>query len=307
MWGVSGLMTQSRLKRSRFFRIHPYVSFLYFLVVIILIMFSMHPVILTIAFLTSFLYSVYLGGRKQLIMNGKLLPIALMVCLINPLFNHQGVTILCYMNNNPITLESILFGLMSGLMIYDMILYFQIFHMIVTEDKLICIFSRLLPIGSLLLTMAFRFVPMYRKQYQNIERAQKCIGQDAKSGNPLLRIMNGISLISALITWCLENAIETSDSMKARGFTLKGRTYYQNDRMTYLDWKYFWGEVGLVLLILIGLFTSYYTVHYFPSIIYPRRLMHGLVYYLIFTLFCLIPFLMDIKEELLWHILRQKI
>ena len=32
------------------------------------------------------------------------------MALVNPLFNHEGLAVLTYYNNNPITLESILYG-----------------------------------------------------------------------------------------------------------------------------------------------------------------------------------------------------
>ncbi|MDD5933964.1 MAG: energy-coupling factor transporter transmembrane component T [Clostridiales bacterium] len=304
---MTGLIKQNKVTSSCFYRIHPYVSFLYFLVAMVLIMFSMHPVILVTGFLFSFVYSIVLGGRRQLLMNLKLLPVALLVCVINPLFNHQGVTILCYMNQNPITLESILFGLMSGLMIYDILLYFQIFHQIVTEDKLICIFAKFFPIGSLLLTMAFRFVPMYRKQYRNVQRAQKCIGQDDHSGNILTRIIHGVANISALITWCLENAIESSDSMKSRGFTLKGRTYYKNNRLTRLDKSYLIIELSMVVILVVGSILKVFYVNFFPVYHYANTNPYQMVFYVLWVVFCFLPYWMDKKEELAWHISKQKI
>ena len=37
---------------------------------------------------------------------------------------------------------------------------------------------------------------------------------------------NAVKILSIMITWSLENAIETADSMKSRGHGLKGRTSY---------------------------------------------------------------------------------
>ena len=42
------------------------------------------------------------------------------------------------------------------------------------------------------------------------------------------RVKNSIRILSAVITWSLENAIDTSDSMKSRGYGLTDRTAYSN-------------------------------------------------------------------------------
>ena len=48
-------------------------------------------------------------------------------------------------------------------------------------------------------------------------------GQPA-SGSLLQRLKNAITILSIMVTWALENAIETADSMKSRGYGLPGRT-----------------------------------------------------------------------------------
>lgn len=44
-----------------------------------------------------------------------MIPFLLFMAVMNPVFNHQGVTILFYLNNgNPITKESILYGVAAA-------------------------------------------------------------------------------------------------------------------------------------------------------------------------------------------------
>ncbi|MEG1886890.1 MAG: energy-coupling factor transporter transmembrane protein EcfT, partial [Oscillospiraceae bacterium] len=79
---------------------------------IIFSMFFMHPVFLSISLVVAIAYSVYLNGIKALKFNlVYMLPMLLAVALINPAFNHEGATILIYINDNPITLESIIYGI----------------------------------------------------------------------------------------------------------------------------------------------------------------------------------------------------
>ena len=79
------------------------------------------------------------------------------------------------------------------------------------------------PSLSLVLSMTLRFVPKFTAQMKKVRQSQKCIGRDVSDGGLISRIKHGIKIISIMITWSLENAIETADSMKSRGHGLKGR------------------------------------------------------------------------------------
>ena len=49
------------------------------------------------------------------------------------------------------------------------------------------------------------------------------------------RLRHGLNMLSILVTWALENAIETSDSMRSRGYGLHGRTAFSIYRFTKRD------------------------------------------------------------------------
>ena len=48
------------------------------------------------------------------------------------------------------------------------------------------------------------------------------MGRDVSEGSLFARIRHGLNMLSILVTWALENAIETSDSMRSRGYGLRG-------------------------------------------------------------------------------------
>lgn len=49
------------------------------------------------------------------------------------------------------------------------------------------------------------------------------------------RAKHGIKIMSILVTWALENAIDTADSMKDRGYGLPGRTAFSIYRFDRRD------------------------------------------------------------------------
>ena len=85
--------------------------------------------------------------------------------------------------------------------------------------------------------MCLRFVPKFIKEASVISDGQKCVGRSVENGSLIKRAKHGITIFSILVTWSLENAIETSDSMKCRGYGEKGRTafsLYHFDKRDFL-------------------------------------------------------------------------
>ena len=136
-----------------FSHLHPAASFVFFAAVITLTMLYMHPVLLIISLTAAAGYVWHFG--KTLIY---LVPFLLFMSALNALFNHAGVTPLFYLSNgNAVTKESLTFGFYASVMFSAVILWFECFNVVMTSDKLLCLFGRLSPSVSLLLSMALRW------------------------------------------------------------------------------------------------------------------------------------------------------
>ena len=147
--------------RDAFSACHPLVNFLYFGMVLVFSMFFMHPVCLAASLAAALAYALYLRGgralRRDLLL---ILPLVLLTALLNPAFNHQGMTILAYFpNGNPLTGESLWYGLAAGTMVAAVILWFVCYNAVMTSDKFVYLFGRVIPSLSLVLSMTLRFVP----------------------------------------------------------------------------------------------------------------------------------------------------
>ena len=103
---------------------HPSVAFFYFAFVILFTCANLNPISVSIAFLAAFTYSAMLKGRETLVKNLVSMPVLFVgMALINPAFNHRGATILTYLpSGNPLTLESVFFGLIASGMVLSVIL-----------------------------------------------------------------------------------------------------------------------------------------------------------------------------------------
>lgn len=288
---------------------HPIVNFFYFAVVILFSMFIMHPAFLVISLVCAFIYSIFLNGKRAIKFNFLyMLPLLIFMAIFNPLFNHAGVTILFYLDNgNPITLESIVYGFAAATMFIAVICWFSCYNAVVTSDKFIYLFGRIVPALSLIFSMVLRFVPKYKSQIKIISNAQKCIGRDFSNGKLLEKIKNGLKIISIMITWALENAIETADSMKSRGYGLKDRSSFSLFRFDNRDKLILSLMLALVIFILCGFFLGGFDVTYFPVIEFSPFSPFNICLNIAYATFCLLPLIIDIMEAQRWKYLKSKI
>lgn len=288
---------------------HPLVNLLYFLLVLGCSMFVMHPVFLLCSLLGGLCYRGYLQKGKVLKTALQfMLPVFLVTALVNPLFTHEGATILSYFRSgNPLTLESILFGLGAGLMLVSVLNWFSCYQEVMTSDKFIYLFGRVIPAMSLVLSMVLRFVPKFKAQIEKVSTAQKCIGRDVSNGSAPEKARHGMKILSIMTTWALENSVETADSMKSRGYGLRGRTNYSLYRFDTRD-TMMTALMGLMaLIVLVGLGTK--TVHflYYPVIRMNESTPFAVLVYVCYGALCLLPLCLNLIEDMKWQYLQSKI
>ena len=158
------------MNRDAFSGFHPVVNFLFFVAALGLTMFIQQPVYLLISMISGCAYLLYLQGKKGFLRQvGYLVPILVMMAIMNPMFNHEGVTVLWYLpNDNPITLEAICFGLASAVMMGASIVWFNCCNTVFTSDKIIYLFGRVIPALSLMISMTLRFVPRFKNFLQSV-------------------------------------------------------------------------------------------------------------------------------------------
>ena len=144
------------MNKDAFSGFHPVVNFIFFLVALGLTMFIQQPVYLLISMISGCAYLLYLQGKKGFLRQvGYLVPILVMMAIMNPMFNHEGITVLWYLpNDNPVTLEAICFGLASAVMMGSSIVWFNCCNTVFTSDKIIYLFGRVIPALSLMISMS---------------------------------------------------------------------------------------------------------------------------------------------------------
>jgi len=292
----------NKTSKDNFGTYHPMINFTYFCMVISFSMIFLHPVLMLISFTAAFTYSVYLNGKGAVKFNlAFVLPMMLVAAMVNPLFNHSGMTILYYFRDNPITLESIVYGLATGFMFGSVIIWFSCYNAVITSDKFIYIFGKIIPAMSLVFAMVLRFIPKFKAQIRIVSNGQKCIGRDITNGTLLQRLSHGIKIVSIMITWALENGIDTADSMRARGYGLPGRTSFSIFRFDSRD--KIMGFAGVILLgvVVFAAAKGENAIQFFPYIKMSETSSSGVLGYMAYSMLCFGPMLIDLVDQLKWR------
>ena len=237
-----------------------------------------------------------------------MLPMLLAMALINPAFNHEGVTIVGYLpSGNPLTLESIIYGVCAATMIVSVICHFSCYNEVMTSDKFIYLFGKIIPAMSLIISMTLRFVPKFSAQLKVVTNAQRCMGRDVSSGSIIKRAKNGLNILSIMTTWSLENAIETADSMKSRGYGVPGRTAFSIFTFDKRDKKALVSILALGIYTLAGNLTGAIDFRFFPSMKTAEVSVFGISVFIAYLLLCVCPIIIEIWEVRKWKALRSRI
>ena len=281
---------------------HPIVNFVYFVFVIGFSCFFMHPAYLCISLASGFTYSVMLKGKKAIKSNLiYMLPMLLMMALINPAFNHEGMTIITYLpSGNPLTLESIIYGLCAAIMIVSVICHFSCYNEVMTSDKFIYLFGKIIPAMSLIISMTLRFVPKFASQLKVVTNAQRCMGRDVSNGSIIKRAKSGLNILGIMTTWSLENAIETADSMKSRGYGNPGRTAFSIFTFDKRDKK------ALICILILGIYTFIGNLmggmyfRFFPSMKMAEISPVDIIVFVAYLQLCISPIIIELRAVRKW-------
>ena len=287
---------------------HPLLNLLFFTSVIFCASAFLHPVFLAVGWLCAFAYAVKKGGWKTFLFGLCLLPLAVLYGFYYASYNHFGVTdIREIFSGNMLTLESLLYGLDKGLRIMAVILWSCCVFAVFTSDKVVYLFGKVSPRLSLFLSISLRSVPRIIRMGKKINISQQGIGRGTNQGNLFQRVKNFCRLLSILITWTLESMADSSDSMRSRGVTLRGRTAFSIYRFDNRD--------RLLVIVLFSCFTLIGTgwmldqmfILFDPRLRMNRITPLSFLFYFAYLLLCCLPLALEIVSERKFERLRASV
>ena len=278
-----------------FERCHPAVNLIYFVAVVAAMITFQHPVFLAVSFLCAVAYSVKRGGWKTLMFNLCLLPLIAAFALYYSSYTHFGMTVLQqnFVGNN-MTLESLVYGIVLGVCVAGVCIWFSCVYSVFTTDKVVYLFGKVSPRLSLFLAILLRMVPRIKKEAKRINMAQQGIGKGVNQGSFFARVHNGIRIFSMLITWTIDSLTIASESMRSRGSNLRGRKAFSIYRFDNRDRFFVIGLFLCLTLTMMAILLGQTDMVYDPKIIWTDV---SPILCIGYAVLCLMPLGLEIWTE----------
>lgn len=273
-----------------FERCHPAVNLIYFAAVIAGTVAFQHPVFLMISFLCACAYSIRRNRGKAIVFDLLLIPCAAIFAVYYSSYHHFGITVLQqnFVGNN-MTLESLVYGLVLGMALAGVCIWMSCVYSVFSTDKMVYLFGRVSPRLSLFLAIALRMIPRIKKEAGKINMAQQGIGRGVGQGNLWQRMINGIRILSMLITWTIESLMTASDAMRSRGSSLRGRTAFSIYRFDNRDRGYVIGMFFCITLTVMAVLLKFTDMTYDPRILWKPVTPASCLFYFGYAVLCLMP------------------
>jgi energy-coupling factor transport system permease protein len=279
---------------------HPLTAFLYFFALFIMSMIFIHPFFIIVGVICVITLNLIYNGRgqikSQLIMG---IPLLIFISVFNPLINDHGSTVLFLFVGRPFTLEALIYGICSGGMLFEVILLFGAYNRVITTDKFLFLFSRFAPAASMLITMTQRMISLFTRRLSKIKTAQKTLLCDMSQGNLRQRTDNGLKITTVLMSWSLEDGLDTADSMKARGYGSGRRTFYSAYKFRGRDRL----AITIITLLTLAVIIFYYfftDFYFFPILSFSFSLYRLVLPLFLYLILWLLPIALELRHKIIY-------
>lgn len=304
-------MEYKNKRRCAFDDMHPAVALAYYTVMLAIGMTMLHPIMLIATIVGAIsLYARLVGARKACALFGLLVLVVIASSVINPIFNHRGVTILFYgIGSNPVTLEAIVYGVVSGTMLAGAIAVFASLSLVMTEDKIVYLFGRITPSFALLLSMTLRFASVMKERITQAFSAQSCFYRESneKKHGIAGKLRLAFAVVSATIGHIIESSLEAANSMRARGYGLKGRSSCKTFTLTMRD-KIVLAVILVLTLLAFGCIAlGGARAMYYPRISFSSVEGASMSVYIAYAVISLLPTIINCMEDFKWKRIESKI
>lgn len=288
---------------NRFTQFHPLVSFLFYTGAISIFILMLHPIFLSIGFVfvltINFVHDRFNGLRHWSFF---IVTSFLLMVILNPLFNERGRHVLFEVADHRFTFEAVMYGGMNALSLIGVLAIFSSYNVIMTPNKLLYLFSKLLPQFAVLLMLTLRFIPVMRRRMEEISIIQKSKGILVTDGKWREKVKTGMLFVQALLTFSLEEAIQTADSMKARGFGQERRSTYEYFRFKNADVFAIAYLLMIFSVILYGRIGGYGFLKVYPLMESWKLTIMDSTTLVFFLLFLSFPLLVEAGGSFRWHL-----
>ncbi|MCR4618335.1 MAG: energy-coupling factor transporter transmembrane protein EcfT [Lachnospiraceae bacterium] len=279
-------------------RLHPLSILIYFLSASLIPAFSRNPVLHTLCLITGFLMLFTWADAGKIL---KRVPVFLLffliISLFNPFFYHNGNTVLFYVAGRRFSLEALLFGADSALIVIGVSVWFISLSHYMTGDKVLLLFGVLSTKLATIVSLIMRIIPHYASYINAYRKQQKLMGIYGE-GTFLERLRAEAKIFAGFLTWSLEHSMTTADSMTSRGYGVAKRKSYRIYRIRQIDILIMITSVIFILLLGLSLIRGTFETNYYPVIVMQPQGREAILsesVYIIYSLFLTVKHLIKVN------------
>ena len=267
--------------------IHPGVYLLYYFIMVLFAFIFSDPYFV-VTFLVLLLVLIALQGVSHELKNimRLFIPLSILIMILNPLLNRTGAHKIYLWSGFFITYEAIAYGILMSLALLIVILVFSSYNRSVSYQEMLYIFSKKLPIISMIIVMALRFIPLINSRAIEVQKLNNLknngiememdsdesndsealdldefnsnINTDYDSKPKLVNKLKSNKRVAAIIkeakTLGKIMGITVSWSLEESMFTaksMKARGYNATERTSYLSYKFSNADFAFIALIIV--------------------------------------------------------
>jgi len=268
--------------------IHPGVYLLYYFIMVLFAFIFSDPYFV-VTFLVLLLVLIALQGVSSELKNilKFYIPLSILILILNPLLNRTGAHKIYLWSNFFVTYEAIAYGVIMTLALLIVILVFSSYNRSVSYQEMLYIFSKKLPIISMIIVMALRFIPLINSRAIEVQKLNNLKNNgiememdsdesndsddsdsldldqfnsnintdyDSKIVNNLKSNKRVAAIIKEAKTLGKIMGITVSWSLEESMFTaksMKARGYNATERTSYLSYKFGNADYAFIALIIV--------------------------------------------------------
>ena len=268
--------------------IHPGVYLLYYFIMVLFAFIFSDPYFV-VTFLALILVLISLQGVSSELKNilKFYIPLSILILILNPLLNRTGAHKIYLWSNFFVTYEAIAYGVLMTLALLIVILVFLSYNRSVSYQEMLYIFSKKLPIISMIIVMALRFIPLINSRAIEVQKLNNLKNNgiememdsddtddshgsasldldqfnsnintdyDSKLVNKLKSNKRVAAIIKEAKTLGKIMGITVSWSLEESMFTaksMKARGYNATERTSYLSYKFGNADYAFIALIIV--------------------------------------------------------
>lgn len=285
---------------SKFENLNPITIFVYYSCVIAFSMFVTNPFLLMISLVGAIAFYLTKFNKKEIIKDLRFyILLTILITITNPLISQKGETVLFKVGRYNYTVEALAYGLYISILLITVMIWFKTYNIIMTSEKSMYLFGRFLPKTSIVLSTILRFIPMIREHSRKVKQSQEAMGM-YNTDSLKSKIKSSSVVFYSTVSWIFENALDTSSSMNARGYSNRNRTSYSLIKFCIYDAIWIALNLGLLIVCVVGVVKGALDFSYYPTIKTTQITSLSVFSLLSFGVLVFVPTIADVIDNIKW-------